>query len=709
MAAILPYMPDENTVNTSEGFSTVDMHDLERQQLVMWGEDRQREVAKLQGEKASLGQRLAEVQPRCAELQAEVERLTARCGELEGENASCVSENKELRKQLAAYAVEITVLREDRDSDQQALRDAHAQVQRLSEERSEMVRSVQDYELEHSRSLLSSPSRRGQSEGGSAVETLTRLPLMDTDEERRSSEEKDRKIDALLDVIQPLREQVATLKHSFTHQTKEFENFVKTVRQKQDEATKGINSLNISLAEHWHSTQNMPEMMKDIVEAHTGSHRTYVEQECAMRNEQHAMRADLEDSRRHTQAWLEHSRTKEQRLEELTAQEKERKVARLARQDAVQDGWLSENIYAMGKAIKELSNVKKIHQQQGSKQMQSALRHVKVDDGQGIKPLLVWRKPGSKHDIKEVELSSVLHIQYGAKSRAYYVAREFKEKVDPRQCFGVVTSERSLDFICPEGDDARHLVLSISRLCNHITGFSVPGSLPTYALFCRARAWAAIHHHCLGQNNHISTPLYKAVEATVQAVNAKNEAAMRAASGATPRSAAAAAAAALEDAPPGSGRDWHDVNRMKEAFKLFADKSGRITATNLNTIMLSIGMHYNEQDLNQLIQHYNRVGPSSPQSSPDDLATIDFDGFSSILEHSRKTSAEQEIITILQKIDSQGKGYISCTELRHIITGLLDGESELHRDDVNELIREVDTDGNNQISVTEFIKTMVQK
>ncbi len=59
-----------------------------------------------------------------------------------------------------------------------------------------------------------------------------------------------------------------------------------------------------------------------------------------------------------------------------------------------------------------------------------------------------------------------------------------------------------------------------------------------------------------------------------------------------------------------------------------------------------------------------------------------------------------------QVFDKDGNGFISAAELRHIMTNL--GE-KLTDEEVDEMIREADVDGDGQINYDEFVDMMMAK
>ena len=62
--------------------------------------------------------------------------------------------------------------------------------------------------------------------------------------------------------------------------------------------------------------------------------------------------------------------------------------------------------------------------------------------------------------------------------------------------------------------------------------------------------------------------------------------------------------------------------------------------------------------------------------------------------------------TYIRVFDKDGNGYISAAELRHVMTNL--GE-KLTDEEVDEMIREADIDGDGQVNYEEFVTMMTSK
>merc|ERR1712137_222973 len=89
----------------------------------------------------------------------------------------------------------------------------------------------------------------------------------------------------------------------------------------------------------------------------------------------------------------------------------------------------------------------------------------------------------------------------------------------------------------------------------------------------------------------------------------------------------------------------------------------------------------------------------------DGNGTIDFPEFLSLLARKMKdVDTEEELVEAFKVFDKDGNGYISAAELRHVMTNL--GE-KLTDEEVDDMIREADVDGDGQINYDEFVKMMM--
>ncbi|KAI4187945.1 MAG: hypothetical protein L6R41_002481 [Letrouitia leprolyta] len=157
------------------------------------------------------------------------------------------------------------------------------------------------------------------------------------------------------------------------------------------------------------------------------------------------------------------------------------------------------------------------------------------------------------------------------------------------------------------------------------------------------------------------------------------------------------------------------VSEFKEAFSLFVssnlldmqlpladrdqdkDGDGQITTKELGTVMRSLGQNPSESELQDMINEVDA----------DNNGTIDFPEFLTMMARKMKdTDSEEEIREAFKVFDRDNNGFISAAELRHVMTSI--GE-KLTDDEVDEMIREADQDGDGRIDYNEFVQLMMQK
>ncbi|KAB5511114.1 hypothetical protein DKX38_030200 [Salix brachista] len=147
---------------------------------------------------------------------------------------------------------------------------------------------------------------------------------------------------------------------------------------------------------------------------------------------------------------------------------------------------------------------------------------------------------------------------------------------------------------------------------------------------------------------------------------------------------------------------------------------GCITTKELGTVMRSLGQNPTEAELQDMINEVDA----------DQNGTIDFPEFLNLMARKMKksssealdcpeiiditdvpylycdTDSEEELKEAFKVFDKDQNGYISAAELRHVMTNL--GE-KLTDEEVEEMIREADVDGDGQVNYEEFVRMMLAK
>jgi len=134
----------------------------------------------------------------------------------------------------------------------------------------------------------------------------------------------------------------------------------------------------------------------------------------------------------------------------------------------------------------------------------------------------------------------------------------------------------------------------------------------------------------------------------------------------------------------------------KEAFSLLdKDGDGTITTKEVGTLMRSLGQNPTESELQDMINEVD----------PDKNGTVDYPEFLTMITRRLKdTDSEEECKNAFKDFDKNGNNYISAAELKHTMTDM--GE-KLTDEEVDEMIREANIDGDGQLNYKEFGKMMM--
>ena len=140
------------------------------------------------------------------------------------------------------------------------------------------------------------------------------------------------------------------------------------------------------------------------------------------------------------------------------------------------------------------------------------------------------------------------------------------------------------------------------------------------------------------------------------------------------------------------------INEFKEAFNLFdRDKDGFITTRELGEIMKNLGQTPTEAELQDMINEVDIDGNG----------IIDFKEFLGIMVRKlRDSDTEEELIEAFKIFDKDGNGLISSDELLHVMITL--GENT-NMEEIEDLIKEVDLDGDRFINYEEFVRLILNK
>ena len=126
------------------------------------------------------------------------------------------------------------------------------------------------------------------------------------------------------------------------------------------------------------------------------------------------------------------------------------------------------------------------------------------------------------------------------------------------------------------------------------------------------------------------------------------------------------------------------LSELKEAFVIFdRDNDNKINMQELATVMRSIGFSPTQADLQAIQQEYgNRL--------------LDINEVQNVISRrAPPPETEDSVRDAFRIFDKDGTGYVSASELRHVLTHL--GE-KLSDEEVDEMIREADITGDGQVN-----------
>lgn len=137
------------------------------------------------------------------------------------------------------------------------------------------------------------------------------------------------------------------------------------------------------------------------------------------------------------------------------------------------------------------------------------------------------------------------------------------------------------------------------------------------------------------------------------------------------------------------------IEDFKKAFLLFdKDGNGRITADELSDVMQSLGQKPSDSEVEAMIQQADQDGDGS----------IDFLEFLEVMASKiGENSFEDDLREAFQLFDRDNNGYISKREMRFVMSSL--GE-QITDAGVDNMMREVDLDGDGRVNYEEFIRMM---
>ncbi|KAH8244984.1 hypothetical protein KR032_003474, partial [Drosophila birchii] len=145
------------------------------------------------------------------------------------------------------------------------------------------------------------------------------------------------------------------------------------------------------------------------------------------------------------------------------------------------------------------------------------------------------------------------------------------------------------------------------------------------------------------------------------------------------------------------------MREFREAFRLFdKDGDGCITKEELGTVMRSLGQFARVEELQEMLQEIDVDGDGnvSFEEFVDILSNMTYEDKSGL---SSADQEERELRDAFRVFDKHNRGYITASDLRAVLQCL--GE-DLDEEDIEDMIKEVDVDGDGRIDFYEFVHAL---
>nr|ABR27265.1 calmodulin [Nyctotherus ovalis] len=143
-----------------------------------------------------------------------------------------------------------------------------------------------------------------------------------------------------------------------------------------------------------------------------------------------------------------------------------------------------------------------------------------------------------------------------------------------------------------------------------------------------------------------------------------------------------------------------DQEKYQDVFALFdKNEDDTIATKELGTVMRLLRRDPTEAELQEIIKELDTEGNE----------TIRCSQFLKLMAERKKDDkqdSEDELVAAFKVFDKDGNGFISATELRHIMTNL--GE-KLTDEEADEMVREAGANSEGKINYLDFAKYIVSK
>ncbi|XP_011498133.1 PREDICTED: neo-calmodulin [Ceratosolen solmsi marchali] len=146
------------------------------------------------------------------------------------------------------------------------------------------------------------------------------------------------------------------------------------------------------------------------------------------------------------------------------------------------------------------------------------------------------------------------------------------------------------------------------------------------------------------------------------------------------------------------------MKEFREAFRLFDnDGDGSITKDELGRVMRSLGQFARAEELRTMLDEIDIDGDGNVSFEEFVEIVSNIGGTAASSSHSDQDQEEQELRDAFRVFDKHNRGYITASDLQAVLQCL---GKNLSEEEIQDMIKEVDVDGDGRIDFYEFVHAL---
>ena len=141
-----------------------------------------------------------------------------------------------------------------------------------------------------------------------------------------------------------------------------------------------------------------------------------------------------------------------------------------------------------------------------------------------------------------------------------------------------------------------------------------------------------------------------------------------------------------------------DKDKYKKIFEMYDNnKDGNVNSIELANILKAIDINVSDEEIRDIIFELDLEGNGE----------INYEDFLTIVKRREKdVDKEEEVLNAFKLFDKEGNGLININELKHI---MLTVGNNITEEELNDLLKEADTDNDGYINYEEFLRSLLSK